>query len=214
MTKILRNAIGLLLLLLLSPLRAGLISAEPRLTVSDSVLVRRVIDGDTIDVASVGRVRLLGIDAPELGRPPESAAPFARQAQEKLISLVLHRWIRLQYEDDSLDAYDRRLAYVLLESGLHVNAEMVRAGLARVSTRRALSRIDELTRAEAEAKAWRRGMWSRSPSDAGERYVVPRRRSGQGTPRIFGHEVIHCASGSSTCCAACRRNEPFLTRSS
>src|ERR1043166_7232379 len=35
---------------------------------SEPVLVTSVFDGDTVDVAGIGHVRLLGIDAPELGR--------------------------------------------------------------------------------------------------------------------------------------------------
>jgi endonuclease YncB( thermonuclease family) len=46
------------------------------LTRSESVMVRAVIDGGTIDVATIGRVRLLGIDA------PKAPAPFAREARE------------------------------------------------------------------------------------------------------------------------------------
>ena len=60
----------------------------------DPVLVRSVLDGDTIDVATVGRVRLLGIDAPELAHGHGTAAPFAYEAREKLASLVLRRWVR------------------------------------------------------------------------------------------------------------------------
>src|SRR5207244_7565668 len=41
-------------------------SLAGRVTRTDPVLVRAVVDGDTIDVALFGRVRLLGIDAPEL----------------------------------------------------------------------------------------------------------------------------------------------------
>ena len=41
--------------------------SSPRVTRSQPVLVRAVVDGDTLDVVSFGRVRLLGIDAPELG---------------------------------------------------------------------------------------------------------------------------------------------------
>ena len=55
-----------------------------RTTRSDSVLVRSVIDGDTIDVAAVGRVRLLGIDAPEIGRGYDTSAPFGREARDRL----------------------------------------------------------------------------------------------------------------------------------
>ena len=78
---------------------------------SDPVLVKAVFDGDTIDVAAIGRVRLLGIDAPEIGRGFDTAAPFARAARDRLADLVLHRWVRLETEGDQLDAYKRHLAY-------------------------------------------------------------------------------------------------------
>ena len=48
---------------------------------SDPVLVRAVTDGDTIDVTTFGRVRLLGIDAPEIGRGFDTSAPFGRAAR-------------------------------------------------------------------------------------------------------------------------------------
>lgn len=130
---------------------------------SDPVLVRSVIDGDTIDVATIGRVRLLGIDAPELGRGFETDAPFGRQARDRLTSLLLHRWVRLEQDGPTLDTYNRHLAYVHTEDGQFVNAVLVRDGLARVSARLPLSRIQELQRAEREAQAARRGMWGSAP---------------------------------------------------
>ena len=51
---------------------------------SEPVMVRAVIDGDTIAVTTFGRVRLLGIDAPEIGRGFDTAAPFAREARDRL----------------------------------------------------------------------------------------------------------------------------------
>lgn len=132
-------------------------------TRSASVMVRAVIDGDTIDVGTIGRVRLLGIDAPEIGYGLETTAPFAFEARARLASLVLRRWVRLEQESPALDVYGRRLAYVLREDGLFVNAALVREGLARVSARRLLARLDELKRAEAEAQAFRRGMWGSAP---------------------------------------------------
>jgi micrococcal nuclease len=127
------------------------------------VLVRAVIDGDTIDVAGVGRVRLLGIDAPEMAHGFDTAAPFAREAKERLAALVLRRWVRLETDAERVDIYDRRLAYVLTEDGVCVNAALVREGLARVVARIPLSRLPELQRAEAEAQAFRRGMWGSTP---------------------------------------------------
>src|SRR6476469_9216515 len=89
---------------------------------SDPVMVRAVIDGDTIDVTSVGRVRLLGIDAPEIGRGFDTTAPFGREARDRLTRLILHRWVRLEQEAAAFDAYNRHLAYVVTETGELVNA--------------------------------------------------------------------------------------------
>ena len=138
-------------------------SFTARVTRSDPVLVRSVIDGDTIDVATIGRVRLLGIDAPEIGRGYDTSAPFGREARERLTQLILHRWIRLEQDGAALDVYNRHLAYVMTEDGLCVNATLVREGLARVSARLPLTRLQEFQRAEAEAQAFRRGMWGSTP---------------------------------------------------
>ena len=138
-------------------------SIAARLLRSESVLVRSVIDGDTIDVATIGRVRLLGIDAPEIGRGFDTSAPFAREARERLTQLVLHRWVRLEQDGATHDVYNRHLAYVMTEDGLCVNAALVRDGLARVSARLPLTRLTELQRAEADARAFRRGMWGSAP---------------------------------------------------
>jgi micrococcal nuclease len=142
---------------------------------SDPVLVRSVLDGDTIDVAGVGRVRLLGIDAPERAHGLDTAAPFANEAREKLIALVLHRWVRLEADVEKLDGYNRRLAYVVREDGLFVNAELVRDGLARVSARLRHARLAELKRAEAEAQRARRGMWGQAPAVHAPGYTRRRR---------------------------------------
>ena len=138
-------------------------SFTARVTRSESVLVRSVIDGDTIDVATVGRVRLLGIDAPEIGRGYDTSAPFGRESRARLTQLLLHRWVRLELEGPALDVYSRHLAYVITEDGVCVNATLVREGLARVSARLPLTRLQELQRAEAEAQAFRRGMWGSTP---------------------------------------------------
>jgi micrococcal nuclease len=138
-------------------------SSAGRVTRSESVLVRAVVDGDTIDVVGVGRVRLLGIDAPEIGRGFDTSAPFGREARERLTALVLHRWVRLEQEGAPLDVYNRHLAYVLTEDGVCVNAALVRDGLARVSARLPLTRLQELQRAEADAQSFRRGMWGGAP---------------------------------------------------
>jgi endonuclease YncB( thermonuclease family) len=116
---------------------------------SDPVLVRRVIDGATIEVAAFGRVRLLGL-----------TAPFGRAARDRLESLVLRHWVRLEYDAPAIATSRRHVAYVIREDGVFVNAAIVRDGLARVSTRTAFTRHQELQRAERDARALRLGMWA------------------------------------------------------
>ncbi len=118
-------------------------------TRSQPVLVKSVIDGDTITVSTYGRVRLLGIDAPE----------GSRVARERLASLLANRWVHLEQEGASVDVYNHHAAYVLTDDGQCANTVMVREGLARVSARPPVARLGELQRAQADAQAARRGMW-------------------------------------------------------
>lgn len=167
-------------------------AARGRLTRSESLLVRAVVDGHTIDVATIGRVRLLGIEVPRIGRGADMPDALGREARQRLASLVAHRWVRLEHEGAAKDASNRHLAYVRTEDGQFVNAVLVREGLARVAARGALTRLSELQRAEAEARASRRGMWatagytgrlkaSRPSRPATTRYTSPstRRRTTQ-----------------------------------
>jgi micrococcal nuclease len=138
-----------------------------------TTLVTRVFDGDTLETAGVGRVRLLGIDAPELGGRFERPAPFAIEARDRLQALVLRRWIRLECDDTRRDTYGRRLAYVF-GGGELINVQLVREGLARVSARTRLQHWDALWNAEQDAQARRRGMWGDRPRVPAPSYTLPR----------------------------------------
>ena len=123
--------------------------AAPALERSESVLVRAVIGGDTIDVTQFGHVRLLGI---------QIDAAFATAARDRLSSLALHRWVRLETEHES-GQRKRRVALVVTGDDVCVNIELVREGLARVNARTALVRLNEFQQAEAEAQRLGKGMW-------------------------------------------------------
>jgi micrococcal nuclease len=153
MERCARQAIVLLLGTAL--LAAGAL-AERR---SSPVLVQRVIDGDTIVVASVGRVHMLGIAAMKLGAQPATASPLAREAQQRLAGLIANRWVRLEYESDLVPPTSGQAVYVFLEDGRFVNAWLVQEGLARVSARRRSRFWSALQQAQREAQVSRRGMW-------------------------------------------------------
>src|SRR4051812_48138373 len=110
----------------LSCLAAVVAAAVITTNAADHFPVTHVIDGDTIDVATAGRVRLLGIDAPEVGVGYDTPAAFGLEAREYLKTLVAHRYVRLEADNEPSDAYGRRLSYVIRDDGLFVNAEMLR----------------------------------------------------------------------------------------
>lgn len=128
---------------------------------SDPVLVTQVVNGNTIVVQAVGRVTLSGVHAPALGSRL-SPDPVAARARDQLISLVLHRYVRLEYPHASATgAVHGGPAYVVLEDGTFVNAVLARQGLARVTAKGTGKRDQDLQHAEQEARAGGRGLWTK-----------------------------------------------------
>ena len=85
--------------------------------------VKIVIDGDTFELNSGERVRLICIDAPEKGKEGYN------ESKDYLERLVLGREVRLEKDVSEYDENGRLLRYVYL-GDLFVNLEMVRGGYA------------------------------------------------------------------------------------
>ncbi|MBN2209120.1 MAG: thermonuclease family protein [Candidatus Coatesbacteria bacterium] len=118
-----------------------------------------VTDGDTIVVSSLGPVRLIGIDTPEMNYDLGVPQPFAEEAREFCKRLVLRRTVSLEFDVEKRDKYGRALAYVFVGDDF-VNAELVKAGLARASNIPPDDRYrDELKRLERDARTKRLGRW-------------------------------------------------------
>jgi micrococcal nuclease len=126
------------------------------------VTVRRVIDGDTLVLAGGERVRLIGIDTPELARDGRSAEPGAEAARDFLRDAVEGREVTLGFDREERDQYGRHLAYVYHDGRL-INEEIIRHGhsRARTSYRFHPAMKDRFRRAEREAREAGKGMWSR-----------------------------------------------------
>ncbi len=123
--------------------------------------VRQVFDGDTISVANVGVVRLIGVDAPEKHGSYRASEPFGDAAAAFLRGLLVGKDVRLEYDGPRLDPYRRTLAYVFLADGRLANLEVIRAGWAEVYRRFSFVRKPDFLAAERDARAARRGMWAR-----------------------------------------------------
>jgi len=124
-----------------------------------SARVLSVHDGNTITVQLEDRkekVRLIGIDAPEIDQ-----APWGVQARDVLRGLVDSKTVRLETDITERDQYRRLLAYVYVGEML-VNAEMVRQGQAVLYTVPPnVAHVEDYQKAQQEAREAGRGVWDR-----------------------------------------------------
>ena len=123
--------------------------------------VVRVADGDTLTVATRDgtrvKVRLYGIDAPEVRHERTPGQAGGAEARQALKSLTLGRTVRVDVVE--ADAHGRTVG-VVFEAGVNINLAMVREGWAWAYRRYlATPYASEFIEAEREARAKRLGLW-------------------------------------------------------
>lgn len=135
-------------------------------------MVAKVKDGDSVVLADGREVRYLGIDTPELTSTDPRELELARQARQVNADLVQGVKLRLEYDVERYDQYNRVLAYVRLPDGQLVNVALVRRGLARVMLKPPNLRYQqELIRAQNLAIDQRLGIWQELPPAQESHYV-------------------------------------------
>ncbi|HXF83264.1 MAG TPA: thermonuclease family protein [bacterium] len=142
--------------------------------------VLRWIDGDTVRAAvgaSVVRIRLIGIDAPETSAGERAwrqgaelkhdvatvvaLGQLAKAAAERLAPAGAA--VQVELDVQTHDRYGRLLAYLWRRDGRMVNEELVRAGYAMVLTIPPnVKYADRFLRAQREARTAGRGLWKPS----------------------------------------------------
>lgn len=126
---------------------------------SDSAEVVRVQDGDSIIVKIHGRkekVRLIGIDAPELKQKP-----WGSEARRHLKGLITGASIRVETDIVKRDKYGRLLAYIWAAGGRFINLEMIKDGYAVLYTISPNVKYENKLRdAQTEAREKKIGIWS------------------------------------------------------
>ena len=156
--------------------------------------VVRVIDGDTVEVQWVAgaelpskRVRLIGIDTPEVSGEPE---PFGEEATLFTREQVLHKTVWLEKDVSETDRYGRALRYLWLtrppdspdedqvRAGM-LNALLLARGLARLATFPPdVKYVDVFTALQREAREAGVGLWAPAGS--------PSRPEGEGDTTAAG----------------------------
>ncbi len=144
-------------------------SACSRLPGGAYARVVHVYDGDTLKLADGRRIRLLGINTPELGRDGRKDQPFARSAAQWL---ELHTEGREVYWVQGLgkqDRYGRTLAHVYLPDGRLVAEGLAKEGLGHVLARGVGRNLEScLFKAEARAERAGKGVWQQGVRQASD----------------------------------------------
>lgn len=171
-----RSIVATLVALVIGLLTALESSSVP--PTKDEARVLSVTDGDTIVVElgrSKERVRLIGIDTPESKMNRRTATQAARerldartivalglQASAHTKSLLpLGSVVRLEFDAERRDRYQRLLAYVWLPNGTMANEEIIRSGYAYPLTIPPNVKYqDRFARAFREARERNRGLWA------------------------------------------------------
>jgi len=135
--------------------------------------VSRVVDGDTLKLSGGERVRLIGVDTPEVhysdkllrdakksGRDVAAIQAMGKKASDFTKSLCGGKRVRLEFDAEKHDRYGRLLAYVYLEDGTFVNAKIIEEGYAQVMTIPPNVRYaDRFLRLQREAREKLKGLW-------------------------------------------------------
>lgn len=138
------------------------------------VLVERAVDGDTLKLSTGERVRLIGIDTPEMhesqkltrdsqrsGTDAQAIKALGRRAYQFTKNLVEGKRVSLEFDVEKYDKYKRLLAYAYLKDGTFVNAEIVKQGYASLMTYPPnVKYADLLLKLYREARENKRGLWS------------------------------------------------------
>ncbi len=125
-----------------------------------SAQVTKHTDGDTLWLSGIGKVRLIGVDTPEVYGDDECYGRRASAFVERTVPLDSAVSYRLGTEER--DRYGRALAYVYLDKGRFLNLLLVRRGYAQVLTVPPnVEFAERFTKAARRAREAGRGLWGR-----------------------------------------------------
>lgn len=129
----------------------------------ETFLVKRAVDGDTVELDNGEKVRYIGINTPESVDPRRPVECFGKEAAEFNKHLVEGKKVVLERDVSDRDRYGRLLRFVFLEDGTLINEALVRDGYAFVATYPPdISKQDIFRAAEKFAREEKRGLWSES----------------------------------------------------
>lgn len=130
--------------------------------------VSRIVRADTIEVESLGVVRMIGIETPDGKSPEQIYGVHGQRALSFVEKALLGQEVRLDYDDTgNRGGSGTASAYVYTRDGRLINGEMVKQGLALVRSAEQFRLASDFRGYEREAMQSMRGLWGSSSSAGG-----------------------------------------------
>jgi micrococcal nuclease len=151
----------------ITPLASACSPSHTDTDIATTATVLRVVDGDTVDVVDDARgrlrIRIIGIDSPEVHKPGYSVGCWGPQASEFARAALTGQRVAIVSDpsQDAHDRYGRTLAYLDRPGGWDFSVDAARAGAARgyVYGHQPAARTAQIEAAESEARQAGRGLW-------------------------------------------------------
>jgi micrococcal nuclease len=179
MQKMMQKQLLLFILTILIILMISGCILFPETVAGDLILTRvrvtRIVDGDTIYVrfgsGSEEKVRLIGVDAPEINHPTKGEEPYGAESAEYAYNMLDNIVAWVEFDEGERDQYGRMLAYLWLEKpeaaseteirSKMFNARLLLDGYARqVIFQPNVKYVEYFSAFVNEARREKRGLWA------------------------------------------------------
>ena len=138
-------------------------------------LVKKVINGDTIQLNTGETIRYIGINAPDVFREKGGGEYYAREAARYNKKLVFMRNVRLEFDAVKKDQHGRLLAYVFVKN-VFINAELVKHGYAKADIKPPNTKYQDILLAhQKKAMEEYKGLWQETKQDTESLYIGNKR---------------------------------------
>lgn len=129
-------------------------------------VISSVIDVDTVEITTGEKIRLIGVDGPELNEC------YGTHGKNYLESLLLNKTIVLEMDsvNENADKYDRLLRYIK-SNNENINLNIVQNGYAEFYNEYPSVYTDEFLKAENNAKINKYGLWGSCYEEASDAMI-------------------------------------------
>ncbi|MDD5136577.1 MAG: thermonuclease family protein [Candidatus Omnitrophica bacterium] len=153
-------------------------TGKPAAVKSETAVVARAVDGDTLKLSDGRRVRLIGVDTPEVhysnkllrdsnrsGKDVKAIQALGKRSADFTRQLCEGKRVRMETDVKKFDKYGRLLAYVYLEDGTFVNARILEDGYGQVMTIPPnVKYADRFLKLQQQARDNHKGLWADTDS--------------------------------------------------